>query len=226
MIFSENVGTSRSSSPGLPSWWLQAPGCRAPQGSGSPGLCVQGVSSFMPLLPFLLAEFPQPRPESFWDSWPPGPAKEPGRSPLLRGAIFLARHERRDYNSPFSAGRPDKTWGFWGSPSPAPRCWAGCSHSAGVAAGLEGGGISCPPWSLPPSSLSCAGRGAGLRLDMVFSAAAERCCVILWLRVVCGTLSVWASAGSGRVKPRPGPVASDGSSPRHPLTPGTDRGGR
>lgn len=69
-----------------------------------------------------------------------------------------------------------------------------------------------------PSSccLSPAGRGVGLRLDMLFSAASGRSCVILWPCVVCGTLSVWASAGSGQVKPRPKPVAwvgAAGSSP-------------
>lgn len=73
-----------------------------------------------------------------------------------------------------------------------------------------------------PSSLlfaSCGPRGWA-SLYMLFSAASEWCCVILWLRVVCGMLSVWASAGSGRVKPRPKPVAWDGSGQQHPSPSG------
>lgn len=69
---------------------------------------------------------------------------------------------------------------------------------------------------LPPP---CCAQEAGPCLDMVFPAASERGCVILRLCVVCGTPSMWASAGSGRVTPRPRPAASGGIlGQQRPLT--------
>ncbi|XP_023111965.1 uncharacterized protein LOC102899591 [Felis catus] len=275
-VFSENrCRRNRPPGPGLASRRLQRPGRQAEQLEDLVAqACVCGKSPCL-YATFTISpgrDFRQPRPESFWDSWPPSPAEEPGRSPLLRGAVFLAGHERKDYNSPFSAGglsqagtqrnprrepssfssRPanrriltgsDETWGSRGTRSLRRTPWAACALSAEAAAGAEGGGRAssdgcrvteaglgrdppvAAPGSLPPSYLSSAGRGAGPRLYRVFPAASGWCCVILWLRVVCGTLSVGASAGSGKVKPRPEPVASDGSGRQHPLALG-DRGGR
>lgn len=57
------------------------------------------------------------------------------------------------------------------------------------------------PRALPLCSLSAAGRGVGLCLYMVFSAAAECCCAIPGLCVVCGTLSTRVGLRGGRVRP-------------------------
>lgn len=252
-------GKHRSPGPGLPSW-----GHRAPRGSGSSGLCLQEVSLFMPLLPFLLAEIFPSQGQSH--SGTAGPrallrsldaalcSQEQYSWPDMKGKVLTAHFLQAAYpkwesskihiSGPSFSSRPtdrlivtgsDSAWGLWGTPSPchAPLGWAG-PH--GPPAPIPRWRPGSRGWRLPPAAagarvtelgrlrfqppcyVSSADRGAGLRLYMPFSAASGWCCVILWLRVVCGTLSVWASAGSGRVKPRPRPVAWDGSGRQHPLT--------
>lgn len=69
------------------------------------------------------------------------------------------------------------------------------------------------PRALPLCSLSAVGRGVGLCLYMVFSAAAECCCAIPGLCVVCGTLSTRVGLRGGRS----GQVKSTPSSPHGTL---------
>lgn len=122
---------------------------------------------------------------------------------------------------------------LWRKPLELRRGWGGCLLPGERVVGLRLKSILQPraapraaPRAQPLCSVSAVGRGVGLCLDMVFPAAAECCCAIPGLCVVCGTLSTRVGLWGGQARLSPRLHVPGGSSASSNPSPSCEPGGK